>query len=199
MRISSGMVSVLLLFGSACTAPPPPPPATSHEDYKPTATIKDIMDSMVDPGADAIWESVATTVDAKGIHDKFPQNDEEWKEVRRRAITLMEATNLLMMPGRHVAKPGEKSENPGIELAPEDVEAAINLDRKSFNALAGKLHETALVSLQAIDAKDKEALLDSGNAIDAACENCHLKYWYPNEAKDLSAADAKAAAGKAAR
>jgi hypothetical protein len=41
-----------------------------------------------------------------------------------------------------------------------------------------------MVALKAIDARDKEALLDSGDAIDQACENCHVKYWYPNEAQN---------------
>jgi hypothetical protein len=33
-------------------------------------------------------------------------------------------------------------------------------------------------ALQAIEAKDKDKLLEAGDAIDRACENCHLKYWY---------------------
>lgn len=141
------------------------------------------MDSVIDPNADAIWESVSTTVDATGIHDKFPRNDDEWKAVRRSAITLLEGSNLLLIPGRHVAKPGEKSENPGIELEPEEMEALINQDKESFYKSAHELHDTVMVSLQAIEAKDKEALLNSGEAIDKACESCHVKYWYPNEAK----------------
>jgi hypothetical protein len=87
------------------------------------------MDSVVDPNADFIWESVATIVSAAGIEERAPRTDDEWKEVRRRAVTLLEASNLLLVPDRHVAKPGEKSENPGIELSPEEVEAVIKLDR----------------------------------------------------------------------
>ena len=39
-------------------------------------------------------------------------------------------------------------------------------------------------SLKAIEKKDAEGLLNTGDGIDKACENCHLKYWYPNEAKN---------------
>src|SRR5262245_43650331 len=106
----------LLLAGSvfvfgivACSrAKPEPPP------FRPTATIKDIMDSMVDPSADVLWESVATIVSAAGTEERQPRTDEEWANVHRRAVELVEATNLLLIEGRHVAKPGEKSENPGI-------------------------------------------------------------------------------------
>ena len=90
---------------------------SGRPEYSTTATIKDIMDSIVDPGADGIWGAVETVVSAKGVEEKQPHTDEEWKEVRRKAIMLLEATNLLQMPGRHVAKPGEKADDPKVELA----------------------------------------------------------------------------------
>src|SRR5215218_10929119 len=100
------LAGVALFIAAACTQAPPPPAAPP---FRVTATIKDLMDSEVDPSADFIWESVATVVSAAGIEERQPKTDEEWTKVRRSAITLLEATNLLMMEGRAVAKPGEKS------------------------------------------------------------------------------------------
>ena len=40
-----------------------------------------------------------------------------------------------------------------------------------------------MVALQAADARDVEKLFASGDEIDRACENCHVKYWYPNDRK----------------
>ena len=137
------------------------------------------MDSMVDPSADMLWESVATIVSAKGTEERRPKTDEDWANVRRAAIRLIEGPNLLVMDGRHVAKPGEKSENPGIELEPQQMEALINKDRESFIKLAHALQDAGAQALSAIDAKNAEGLLDAGETIDTACENCHLKYWYP--------------------
>jgi hypothetical protein len=175
---------VLTFIGSACTASQQQAnPQPAQPDFRTTATIKDIMDSMVDPSADNLWESVSTVVDATGMHERFPKTDEEWKEVRRDAIRLLEATNLLVIPGRLVAKSGEKSENPGIELEPEEMQHLIDNDRQTFQQLAHNLHDAVMVSFKAIEARDKEALLDSGNGIDEACEKCHVRYWYPNEAK----------------
>jgi hypothetical protein len=54
----------------------------------------------------------------------------------RKAVLLVEAANLLLMPGRKVAKAGEKAENPEVELGPEQIEALINKDRPSFVKLA---------------------------------------------------------------
>ena len=142
------------------------------------------MDSQVDPASDYLWESVATIVTKAGTEERRPRTDEQWKEVRRRAIQLIEGTNLLLMDGRHVAKPGEKSENPGIELSPEEIEASINGDRATFITRAHALHDAGMKALAAIDAKNVEGLSDAGETIDEACEQCHLKYWYPPDAAE---------------
>jgi hypothetical protein len=180
----------LLLLGSlfllaACKAQQPP--AQSQGDYRIDSTIKDIMDSMVDPGADFIWESVATTVSERGIEEKQPKTADEWQNVRRHAVIVYEAGNLLLMPGRKVAPEGVKSENPNIELEPHQIEALISGDRKAFTDFAHALQDTIVPVMKAVDSKDPEALLNAGDAIDRACENCHLKYWYPEEAKQLEA------------
>jgi len=140
------------------------------------------MDSMVDPSADVLWESVASYVTAKGVEEHAPKTDEEWQEVRRKAVTLTEATNLLLIPGRHVGKPGEKADDPKIELAPEQIEATINQDRAAWMSLAHNLHDSVAPVLGAIDKRDVQELLNAGSAIDEACEKCHMKYWYPNDA-----------------
>ena len=175
-------VGVPLFLAAACGARDPQP------EYRPTATIKDIMDSTVDPSADFLWDSVATVVTAAGTEERAPRTDEEWTNVRRRAIQLVEATNLLQVPGRHVARPGEKSENPGIELGPEEIETVINRDRAAWIKFAHGLHDAVVPALKAIEAKNVQALSDAGEQIDTACENCHLKYWYPNQEESLKAA-----------
>jgi cytochrome c556 len=187
MKLHQLIAVIILGFAFACSSSQPSTPAAAPQpEFRTTTTIKDIMDSIVDPSADEIWESVATVVDAKGIHEKYPQTDEEWKAVRRDAVRLLEATNLLQIPGRQVAKHGEKSENPGIELEPEEMEKLINNDKATFYARAKGLHDAVMVAFNAIEAKDKDALLSSGAGIDEACEKCHMTYWYPNEAKNLA-------------
>jgi hypothetical protein len=142
------------------------------------------MDSIVDPSADYLWDSVATIVTRKGTEERRPRTDEDWKNVRRRAIELIEAPNLLMMEGRKVAKPGEKSENPGIELGPEQIQEILDGDRATFVQRAHALQDAAKEALAAIDKKDVDALSNAGETIDEACEQCHLKYWYPPDAAE---------------
>jgi hypothetical protein len=175
------LVSVTL--GSACrrreiaTSPPDARPP----EYEPTATVKDLMLSIVDPSADDVWLSVTTVQSQQGVVETKPRNDEEWMKVRRGAITLMEASNLLLIPGRHVAGPGEKSETPGVELEPAEMEVLINKDRAAWNARAKGLHDAALDVLHAVDARDSDKVFEIGEQIERACEHCHSQYWYPNE------------------
>jgi hypothetical protein len=151
-------------------------------EYRPTTTIRDLMDGVVDPAADTIWNSVSTTITKKGTEEKAPHTDEEWGTVRHSAIELLEASNLLQIPGRHVAMPGQRNEQ-GIELQPEQIETLINQDRQAWITLTHGLHDAATLALHAADAKDPAKVLESGDAIDNACEHCHQKYWYPHPAQ----------------
>jgi len=183
MKLAWIVIGTLVLTGSACTRAQSP--AT---DLLKTATIKDIMDSMVDPSGDFMFESVVEIADANGITHKAPHTDEEWEEVRHRALILLEAPNLLIMEGRKVAKPGEKSKNPEVELEPEQIQKLLDSDRASFVRRARRLQDAAAMALKAVDAKDKDALFQSIESIDKACENCHLHYWYPNDKRAQEAA-----------
>jgi hypothetical protein len=149
--------------------------------YTPTATIKDLMDSIVDPSADVVWNAVSTTVGNEGAEEKMPHTDDEWVEVRRGAIRLVEAANLLMVPGRHVARPGEKSETPNVELEPTEMEALVNKNHELWVSHVQKFQAASLEALKAVDAKNSTRLFEIGSVVDAACESCHREYWYPNE------------------
>jgi len=172
LLLLSALGSVLLC--ATCVRQKP-----GEAEYRPTTTIKDLMDGMVDPAADTIWDSVATKITTKGKEEKAPHTAEEWRTVRRSALQLVEASNLLQIPGRHVAKPGEQN-NQGIELQPDQIEALINQDRAAWITFAHGLHDAATQALSAADAKDPSKVLESGEQIDNACEHCHQQYWYPH-------------------
>lgn len=176
--IGAAVFGASALFSAACSEPKEQAP---QPEFASTATIKDLMLGLVDPSADVVWNAVHSTVADAGVLDVKPQNDEEWANVRYGAIRLVEATNLLMIPGRRVARPGEKSEAPGIELEPEEMDTLIGADRPGWNKRTQALRAAALEVLQAIEAKDPDKVFAIGEHIEAACENCHLKYWYPNQ------------------
>lgn len=170
-------MSVAVLLNSACTGPAPV--------YRTDATVKDIMDSVVDPNADYIWDSVSTDSSLKGVIEKAPKTDEDWREVRRRAVALMEAMNMLQIPGRKVARPGEKAADPRVEEPFEVIQTMIDSDRETWLKNTNSLYDATALILKAVDAKDKDGILDAGDRIDKACESCHIKYWYPKQVELL--------------
>ena len=135
------------MVSASCGGPPPPP-------FKPLADVKGLMQAVVDPAADVVWESVATIFTKDGVEERRPRTDKEWAAVRSGAMTLGESGNLLMIVPR--AKDG------GVWMK-----------------MAQDLVEKSEIALRAAEAKNVDRLLMIGGEIDQTCENCHKKYW-PN-------------------
>ena len=183
MRIFYGAVMATLLLTACSKAPPAQGP-----DLLRPATIKDIMDAMVDPSGDFVFQSIQEISDEHGISEKAPKTDAEWADVRHSLVVLVEAPNLLTMEGRKAARPEDRSRNPRVENEPEQVQKLLDGDRSSFIRRARRLQDAAALGLKAVDAKDKDALFQAIDGIDKACENCHLHYWYPNDKRAQEAA-----------
>jgi hypothetical protein len=169
---------------SAVPATPAPPMTGSSNATRARqvhSSIKDLMESIIDPSADALWGAVGTVVDKDGVHESFPKTPDEWLDLRRAAVRIIEGANLLMMPGRETAPVGTKSEVPGVELEPAEITALIKKKRKSFDALAKELQVLGLEALRASDTKNAALLMDVGGRMQDLCESCHKTFWYPNE------------------
>jgi hypothetical protein len=143
------------------------------------STIKDVMESMIDPSADTLWGAAGTVIDKQGTQDLSPKTQEQWLDVRRAAVRIIEGANLLMMPGREAAPAGTKSEVPGVELEPAEITALIKKKRKSFDAFAKALQALGLEARQASEAKNVPLLEDIGGRMEDVCEGCHQTFWYP--------------------
>jgi len=179
------LIAGLLVIGTGCNTKAPSPQAPA---LLMPATIKDIMDSMVEPSGDYVFESVQEISDEHGITEKAPKTNAEWEGVRRHLFVLVEAPNLLTMQGRKAARPEDRSRNPLVENEPEEVQKLLDADRPSLIRRARRLQDAAVLALKAVDAKDKDALFHAIDGIDKACENCHLHYWYPNDQRAREAA-----------
>ncbi|WP_138918486.1 hypothetical protein [Nitrospirillum viridazoti] len=154
--------------------------AKAGSPFKVFATIQELMDSTVDPAADGVWDSVAVISTEAGVEKREPRTPEEWQEVRRHALTLLEAMNLVVMEGRHAAPPGAQ---PKLgELDPKQIDVLIRANKPSFAAFADDVRATTLEALAAIDKRDVKALVVAGGKIDQACEGCHVTFWYPESA-----------------
>ena len=152
-------VSAALLFG--CSSAPPPPP------FKPITDVKELMNSVIDPSADVIWNSVATIQSVGQTEERRPQTNEQWTAVRDSAIIVAESGNLLMMVPR--AKDGDV-----------------------WMKMAQGLIDAGSEARRGAEAKNPDAVFDAGANIYYACSNCHVRYIdeiknvYPNGPPDVT-------------
>ena len=192
------LLAQCLLLLSQCTSQPAPAPTsttTPAPPLTPVLSVKELMEHIIDPTADWIFDAAVVDVSAKGVKTTVPTTDEEWLRVERGALLLAEASNLLKMPramapsgaaGTTPLKPGE----PAPELSPAQIEAKVNANRDLWNKHADELRTVALASLTVVKARNVDGLFQIGSEIDKACENCHLEFWYPGD-KEAVLADQK--------
>jgi len=145
--LAFGLAVVVLAVGCTGTEEPP---------FKPMATVKDLMQSVVDPAADIVWDAVGTVVSEKGIEEWAPETDEEWARVRGASMILMESGNLLMM--------GDRAR-----------------DNAAWMRMAQGLVDAGARALEATEARDPEAVFDIGEEVYNSCNSCHNLYWVGDE------------------
>lgn len=140
-----GLLLLLAPIGACGGEKPAPPPP-----FKLLADNKLLMQAIVDPVADHLWEAVSVDITAAGRKETRPETDAEWLALRNDAVTLAESGNLLMMHPR--AHDGDW----------------MRLSQELVDASAG--------AIKAIEAKNPEQLFDAGGEIYAVCTGCHSKY-----------------------
>jgi hypothetical protein len=136
-------------------------PAASTARPLPEYTFKQLMDSMVDPMADVIWDAVSTSLTDKGRVEKRPSTPEEWQKILDAAVMLSESANLLTIPGRTRAYGGP---------IPAKARADFAREARALQLLADK-------AVKAAQEKNADAIYEIGEPIDTQCDNCHVKYY----------------------
>jgi hypothetical protein len=181
------IVAVLTLAAAAsqCTSRPeatveqaPPSPLA------PVLTVQELMEHIIDPQADYVFNAVSVDVGPKGAVETKPTTDEDWTRIERGAWVLAEASNLLKisrtMAPEHVKRPG----GPGApELAPHEIEAKVKANPRLWASHADLLRAEALKVIEIVKARDADKLFSAGSELDTACEGCHLDFWYPGDRK----------------
>jgi hypothetical protein len=124
------------------------PPAAAAT---PVATVKQIMAGITMPAAFAVFDSVSTIVDAKGVQENQPRTDEEWAAVGASAAALIESANMLLVGSRPV-------------------------DQGDWVKMAKAMADAGQMALKATTDKSPEGILAAGEAINQSCDNCHEKY-----------------------
>jgi hypothetical protein len=145
MRITEWLlvsIGAALFVGCGGTDPPP---------FRPVADMKQLMNDIIDPAADDVWDASGTIVTKEGEEERGPKTAEEWAEVRKSALVLTEAGNLLMMVPR--AKDGGQ-----------------------WMTLSRALVDKGEEAIRAADARSTKRMFDVGGEVYQTCLNCHQQY-----------------------
>lgn len=122
----------------------------------PVADVSQLMTMILDPAADAVWDSVGTVITAEGRDYWEPETDEEWATVANGAMTLIEGANLLMI--------GERAR-----------------DQDGWMQLSRSMADAGMLMHDAAEARDADLVFELGEAVYRTCDSCHNLYWVGDE------------------
>ena len=83
----------------------------------------------------------------------------KWEAVENSSLAIIEAANLLRLPGRKCANG-----------------RAVPVGNADWPGLVQGIRDAGNVALKAEQAKDQDKILDAADALTTACANCHDKY-----------------------
>jgi len=133
MRFPKIFAAMPFIFASAAMAQAP--------TFQPVGTVRQVMLGIVKPTSDIVFK----------FQFDPPRTDADWATLQNNALSLAEAGNLMLLPGRVK-------------------------DKEDWTKNAKALVETGSQAFKAANAKDAKALEVIGDKIDAVCEACHAIY-----------------------
>ena len=120
--------------------------------YEEGSEVHDLMAYVLDPAAEAIWDSAGFVITEEGETNLAPTNQEGWDKVKYGAKVISESSYLLSMPERAV-------------------------DQAQWVALSMALKGMGEKAFKAAENEDSEALFEIGAELYQICVACHQIYW----------------------
>lgn len=136
----------------ACTPKKPEAPPAAQAQFNTDLPMAELMGHVVDPAAWTYWRGSGSEVTEKGEKDLTPTTEEGWTQLENGAATLIEAGNLLQMPGR--------------VRAPE----------ADWNRYARDLTTRAIAAKAAAEKHDTQGVFDEGGRVYEVCTACHKQF-----------------------
>jgi hypothetical protein len=149
MRRTLALIAVCLL--TACNRhPDEPAPVAKEADL----SVKTVMREKMEPNAQIYWHSSGEVDTEKGTIDLTPTTPEGWKKTA-------DAVDEVIAAGR---------------LLTDDKRAK---GRKDFVKYAEALIAEAKLAQDAVQAKNKDKMFETGGDLYAKCTDCHKQYLLP--------------------
>ena len=148
--------TLILLVGgflATCTAPDETE-ATAQAGgpaYNTSLGVIQLMNLVLEPASDILWDSGGWVLDATGYEELYPTTVEGWAYVRAQAAIVVEAGNMLALPGRA-----------------EDSDAWL--------IYAEGLSEAGILAMEAAATQNEDDFFQAGAQLYSVCTACHQAY-----------------------
>ena len=148
MRVSCTFVTMVLLIVAASNFAPAAEPTKTDRDFIEMQTsLNAIMVAMVDWSAHEVWEA--------GYADNL--SGRQWLTTKQYAIELLASGTLVSLGGTGKADMGW-------------------VQSPAWQSWTSQMIDDTRKALEAIEAKDQEALRAAGESLINACEGCHTDF-----------------------
>jgi hypothetical protein len=152
------LVSVTLFVGGiafiiagARTARPAASPRGDVPAPAPVANLKQIMNAIVLPNANVIYNAVGTTITGTKVEEIAPKNDKEWQAVGDSAAAIVESGHMLLVGDRLI-------------------------DKREWLSFTQRFIAAGKATLEAANQKKPDGVLAAGGDLNETCDACHEKY-----------------------
>ncbi|MFT4671193.1 MAG: hypothetical protein ACI945_000528 [Pseudohongiellaceae bacterium] len=137
---------------AACSAPESSEESSgSAAVFNTTLTVQEVMALILEPASDTLWSSGGWVLDASGYEELYPTTEEGWAFVRAQAAVVVEAGNMLALPGRAV-------------------------DNDAWMIYSEGLSEAGVNAMAAAQSQNKEDFFQAGAKLYSVCTACHQAY-----------------------
>lgn len=148
----AALTGLILVSIAACSAPDEGSAAASADgNFNTTLDVKEIMALVLEPASDTLWDSGGWVLDAAGYEELYPTTDEGWAFVRAQAAVVVEAGNMLAIPGRAE-------------------------DNDAWMIYSEGLSQAGIQAMTAAQSQNKEDFFQAGAQLYSVCTACHQAY-----------------------
>lgn len=125
--------------------------ATEAPGFNLTLSTTEFMAHVLEPIADVLWKSAGWILDEnEGYYELYPTDDEGWLNVHDHGAMIVEAGNLMLLPGR--------------------------TQDGAWTTYSQATSEVGLRIMRAADAQNNEDLFQAGAQLYSVCTACHQAY-----------------------
>lgn len=145
------IVSATFVLLTGCSQSDSNSSVATENPFDITLSVAELMSSVVDPAADALWDNAGWIESAAGYEELYPTTDEGWDFVRAQSALIAEIGNMLALPGRA-------------------------LDNDAWMVYSEGITEAGFMAMRAAEERNEEDFFQAGAQLYSVCSACHQAY-----------------------